>query len=46
MLAHFSAIRIVKVHTVTTFPMGEALLSAYVPKLFCPLPIGQLADTS
>jgi len=46
MLAHFSAIVVVKVHTVTTFPTREALLSAYVPKLFCSLPIGQLADTS
>jgi hypothetical protein len=45
-LAHVSAIIIVKVHTVTTFPTGEPLLSAYVPKLFCQLPIGQLADTS
>jgi hypothetical protein len=46
MLAHFSAIRIVKVHSVTTFPTGEPLLSAYVPKLFYPLPIGHFADTS
>lgn len=47
MLAHFSARRrIVKVHTVTSFPTGELLLSAYVPELFCPLPIGELADTS
>ena len=46
MLAHFLAIIIVKVHTVTTFPTGEPLLSAYIPKLFCQLLIGQLADTS
>lgn len=43
----FSArIIIVKVHTVTTFPTEEPLLSAYVPELSCTLPIGELADTS
>jgi len=42
MLAHFSARGgIVKVHSVTTSPT-----SAYDPELFCPLPIGEFADTS